>query len=227
MTINMNTKNPLEQLLYPPSLEEVKTRKSTHKYEYGMLISINNHRQLSADILLRLPHYYQTLIHTICGNKIGRTDITATRKRPPQEVIADLVAQKKLIVVAGIHDYHRKNYYDTGSSKNFDYQHSHLYVYGAHHYLPRDPEQLKNKEDLICANFKRHAKPPRYRSQPTQIDPVGRGINCFTDAITPSNLYDYFLTADPKVTKRNLLHYISNNRHNPTLQYPITYLYQK
>lgn len=192
-----------------------------------MFISINNHKQTGGDILLRLPYYYQTLVRAICGNKIGRTDITATRKRPSQEVIADLVAQKKLIVVAGIHDYHRKNYYDTGSSKNFDYQHSHLYVYGAHHYLPSDLEQLKSKEDLICANFRRHAKPPRYRSQPTHIDPVGRGIHRFTGEVLPTNLYQHLLTADAKSTKRNVLHYIANNRHNPTLQYPITYLYQK
>lgn len=223
----MNTKNPLEQLLYPPSIEQIKSKQPTHKYEYGMFISINNHKQISGDILLRLPSYYKTLIHAICDKKIGREDITYTKRRPPQEVIADLVAEKKLIVVAAIHDYHRKNYYGVGSTKNFDYQHSHLYVFGAHHYLPSDPEQLKIKEDWICDKFRRHAKPPRYRSKPIKIDPVGRGIYCFTDAVTPTNLYQYLLTADPNSNKKTLLNYISNNRHNPKIQYPISYLYQK
>ncbi|MAW05640.1 MAG: hypothetical protein CL918_03750 [Deltaproteobacteria bacterium] len=49
----MKTLNPLEQLLYTPSLEQTRTQHN-HPYEKGMFISINNHKTDSLD-----PHSFR------------------------------------------------------------------------------------------------------------------------------------------------------------------------
>ena len=226
----MKAQNPLEQLLYPPSAAETQLPKINHYYENGMFISINNHKSDASTLIQQYQRQYQTLIHSICGKKIGRESIKHIKgKTPSQQVIADLVARKKLIVVAGIHDY-RKKYlcktYDKGSTRNYDYQHSHFYVYGAHHYLPEQGAELEETEKKICRNLQRYTNTTNKRYCLIKVTSVGNGIYRHSDSVTPTTLYDYLLTGTPNSVKRTLLSYIASNRHNPSTQYPLSYLYE-
>jgi len=221
----MKTQNPLEQLLYPPSAAETQLPEINHHYEKGMFISINNHKSDTATLIQQYPHQYQTLIHSICGRSISRENIKHSRKLPARELIADLVAEKKLLVVCGIHDYKRQDGRG-GSKRNYDYQHTHFYVYGAHHYLPERGAELEEAEKKICRNLQRYTNTTNKRYCLIKVTSVGNGIYRHSDSITPTTLYDYLLTGTPNSDKRTLLSYIASNRHNPSTQYPLSFLYE-
>ncbi len=221
----MKNTNPLEQLLYPSAIEQTTKAELNHHYENGMFISINNNKTDVAALIQQYPRQYQTLIHSICGRSISRKNIRHTTRLPSRELIADLVAEKKLLLVSGIHDYRRQDGRG-GSKRNYDYQHTHLYVYGAHHYLPANGAGLEAAEKKIRRNLQRYTNTTNKRYCLIEVAPVGRGIYRYSDSVTPTNLYDYLLTASPEASKRTLLSYIASNRHNSSIQYPISYLYE-
>jgi len=221
----MKTQNPLEKLLYPPSAVETQLPEINHHYEKGMFISIHNHKSDAAPLIQQYPRQYQTLIHSICGRSISRENIRYSRKLPARDLIADLVAEKKLLVVSGIHDYKRQDGRG-GSKRNYDYQHTHFYVYGAHHYLPERGAELEEAEKKICRNLQRYTNTTNKRYCLIKVTSVGNGIYRHSDSITPTTLYDYLLTGTPNSDKRTLLSYIASNRHNPSTQYPLSSLYE-
>jgi hypothetical protein len=223
--INMKNQNPLEQLLYPSTIEQTIKPELNHPYEKGIFISINNNKTDAATLIQQYPRQYQTLIHSICGRSISRENIRHSKKLPSRELIADLVAEKKLLVVSGIHDYKRKDGRG-GSKRNYDYQHTHFYVYGAHHYLPAKGAELEAAEKKICRNLQRYTNTTNKRYCLIKVASVGNGIYRHSDSVTPTTLYDYLLTASPQASKRTLLSYIASNRHNPSIPYPISYLYE-
>ncbi len=223
--INMKIQNPLEQLLYPPTIDQTIKPELIFHYEKGMFISINNNKTDAGKLIQQYPRQYQTLIHAICGRSISRENIRHTQKLPSRELIADLVAEKKLLVVSGIHDYKRQDGRG-GSKRNYDYQHTHFYVYGAHHYLPAKGAELEAAEKKICRNLQRYTNTTNKRYCLIKVAAVGNGIYRHSDGVTPTTLYDYLLTASPEASKRTLLSYIASNRHNPSIQYPISYLYE-
>ena len=222
----MRTSNPLELLLYPSTIEQTSKQEQEHPYQNGMFISINNHKTDAGKIIQQFPRQYQTLIHSVCNRKISREDIRVTKNLPPAYKISNLVASKKLIVVGGIHDYKQQDKYGNGSRTNFYHQHTHLYVYGVHHFLPINKELLEDAEKQICQNFQRYTGTSNKRYCLVKVAPVGTGIHRFTDMVTPNNIYEYLLTANPAGQQKSLLHYIANNRHNPSIQYPLHYLYE-
>jgi len=140
-------------------------------------------------------------------------------------LITDLVKEKKLLVVSGIHDYKRQDARG-GSKRNYDYQHTHFYVYGAHHYLPERGAELEEAEKKICRNLQRYTNTTNKRYCLIKVTSVGNGIYRHSDSITPTTLYDYLLTGTPNSDKRTLLSYIASNRHNPSTQYPLSFLYE-
>lgn len=220
----MKTQNPLEKLLYPPSAAETQLPEINHHYEKGMFVSINNHKSDAATLIQQYPRQYQTLIHSICGRSISR-NIRHSRKLPSRDLITDLVKEKKLLVVSGIHDYKRQDGRG-GSKRNYDYQHTHFYVYGTHHYLPERGAELEEAEKKICRNLQRYTNTTNKRYCLIKVTSVGNGIYRHSDSITPTTLYDYLLTGTPNSDKRTLLSYIASNRHNPSTQYPLSFLYE-
>ena len=221
----MKIANPLEQLLYPSSIQDTRKPDLQHPYEKGMFISINNHKTDAAGLIQQYPRQYQSIIASICNRKISREQIRHTKKLPSRELVADLVAEKKLLVVAGIHDYKRHDGRG-GSKTNYDYQHTHFYVYGIHHYLPSERAALEKVEKQICRNLQRYTNTTNKKYCLIHITPVGVGAYRFSDRVTPTTLYDYLLTISPEQGKKTLLSYIAKNRHNPDIQYPISYLHE-
>jgi len=221
----VKNQNPLEQLLYPSTIRQTIKPEAIHPYEKGMFISINNNKTDAATLIQQYPRQYQTLIHAICGRSVSREKIRHTKRLPSRELIADLVAEKKLLVVSGIHDY-KKQERRGGSKRNYDYQHTHFYVYGAHHYLPEQGAELEAAENQICRNLQRYTNTTNKRYCLIKVTSVGNGIYRHSDNVTPTTLYEYLLTASPEASKRTLLSYIASNRHNSSIQYPISYLYE-
>jgi len=102
----MKSSNPLELLLYSTAVEQTKTQLTEHEYERGMFISINNHKLISADLYQGFKEQYRTLMYGLLGHNISPSTIRISYgKLPKRQVIMDLVAKKKVLLVAGIHDY--------------------------------------------------------------------------------------------------------------------------
>ena len=90
----MKPANPLEQLLYPSSIQDTIKPEIEHPYEKGMFISINNHKTDAAGLIQQYPRQYQSIIASICNRKISREQIRHTKKLPSRELVADLVARQ-------------------------------------------------------------------------------------------------------------------------------------
>jgi len=224
----MKSSNPLELLLYSTAVEQTKTQLTEHEYERGMFISINNHKLISADLYQGFKEQYRTLMYGLLGHNISPSTIRISYgKLPKRQVIMDLVAKKKVLLVAGIHDYKPTDQGGRGSRWNYEYQHSHFYIYGAHHYLPKDPAKLKDKIDHLERLLQRGSNIKGASYKVNTIKPVGRGKYLFSDPVTPTTLYDYLQSPLNDQQKQSVINYIAHNASNPSNQYPLTYLYQE
>ena len=223
----MKTLNPLEQLLYAPTLEQTKTQYN-HPYERGMFISINNHRTNSGKLFTLFSKQYQTLFYGLTGINISRNSIKVSAGRlPHRKIIMDLISKKRLLLVAGIHDYKPLDKRGRGSRRNYEYQHTHFYAYGTHFYLPEEEKSLRDKEDHLARLLQRNTNTTNQRHRIVKVSPVGTGKYLYTDQVTPSNLYEYLQSPREDPSRKNVINYISNNKNNPSNQYPLTYIYQE
>jgi hypothetical protein len=223
----MKSSNALELLLYPPTIEQTGTQYN-HPYERGMFISINNHKCISGKLFTLYPKQYQTLVYGLTGKNISRASIKVSVGRmPSRDTIMDLVNSKTLLVVAGIHDYKPLDKRGRGSRRNYEYQHTHFYVYGAHHLLPAEEYALRDKEDHLARLLQRNTNTTNQKHRLIKVLPVGTGKYLYNDQVTPTSLYDYLQspTRDPR--KNNVINYIASNSNNPNNQYPLTYIYQE
>lgn len=224
----MKSSNPLELLLYSPTVEQTKTQSIEHEYERGMFISINNHKLISADLYQGFKENYRSVMYGLLGCNIRPDSVKVSYGRlPKRQVIMDLVAKKKVLAVAGIHDYKPTDQGGRGSRWNYEYQHSHFYIYGAHHYLPKDPAELLDKIDHLERLLQRGSNIKGASYKVNTIKPVGRGKYLFSDPVTPTTLYDYLQSPLSNPDKQNCINYIAYNANNPNNQYPLTYLYQE
>lgn len=224
----MKSSNPLELLLYSPAVEQTRNQLIEHEYEKGMFISINNHKLISADLYQGFKKQYQSIMFGLTGSNISRETIKVSYGRlPKRQVIMDLVAKKKVLLVAGIHDYKPTDQGGRGSRWNYEYQHSHFYIYGAHHYLPKDPAELKDKIDHLERLLQRGSNIKGASYKVNTIKPVGRGKYVFSDPVTPTTLYEYLQSPLSSPEKQNCINYIAYNANNPNNHYPLTYLYQE
>ena len=223
----MKTLNPLEQLLYTPTLEQTKAQYN-HPYERGMFISINNHKTDSGKLFTLFSKQYQTLLYGLTGINISRESIKVTAGRlPPRKIIMDLINKKIVLLVAGIHDYKPLDKRGRGSRRNYEYQHTHFYAYGTHFYLPEEEKVLRDKEDHLARLLQRNTNTTNQRHRLVKVSPVGTGKYLYNDQVTPSNLYEYLQSPREDPSRKNVINYISNNKNNPSNQYPLTYIYQE
>jgi hypothetical protein len=224
----MKSTNPLELLLYSPTVEQTKTQSIEHEYERGMFVSINNHKMISADLYQGFKERYGSIMYGLLGYNIAPSTIKVCYGRlPKRQIIMDLVAKKKVLLVAGIHDYKPTDQGRRGSRWNYEYQHSHFYIYGAHHYLPKDPAELQDKIKHLEALLQRGSNIKGASYKVNTIKPVGRGKYLFSDPVTPTTLYEYLTSPPPSPAEVNCINYIKYNANNPNNQYSLTYLYQE
>ena len=156
----MKVSNPLADLLYANDpIAPNPYNYKRHKYERGMSITVNNHKQDVSSILPSLRRQYKSLMYGLTGVNLSMDDIRLwTGKRVPnRQKVMDIVANKGVLMLVAVHNYnHIDNYSGRGSRFNVDYSHVHMYVYGTHHYLPTSELQLRNKVSHLVRLIGRH-----------------------------------------------------------------------
>ena len=226
------TLNPLETLLYDPSVIETRQEDIKHPYERGIFITLNNHKCTDVTLYNSLKRVYQSICNCIQGENLSRDNIkVSTGKVPSRQTVMNAVIRKDLLLVAGIHNYDQyNNKTGRGSYANYGYQHLHLYLYGAHHYLdPKNPDiklnYLKNNylNRYIGKKFSKRVLTKKVLTKAIVIRPVGNGKYLYTDVVTPKTLHDYLMTPYQEPKKLCCINYIADSQ-DP--QYPLTYLFR-
>ena len=215
-----NTTNALEALLYAPT-GKLPTRIdfNAQPYERGMLISISNNRTTYADIVKNYRAQYLSLLYALTGkNEHSKYDIKRVEGIPDKEILLELIHKKIPVMVCGVHDYRQEKTLYGGSLQSWEYQHQHLYVYGMHHHLDPDGRTTEMIQKIFNPRYTNNKK--RIKDA-VRITEVGTGKHIHTDPITPINLHEYLT----QPVNNTLIHYISNNRHKPEVQYPLTTIY--
>ncbi len=219
--------NALEDLLYSNDVISKNANNISHPYERGMLISISNYSTYWEDIRRNYKRQYQSIIKVLTGKKISRDDIQQTDRLPKRKTISNLVYYKLPIVVGAIHDNKQDDAYGGKSSRYKQYQHSHFYIYNTHHYLPDKLKDLNNKLSKLKSYLLRFTNSKYGKQGTVHISPVGTGKYVYNDIVTPTNLYDYLSLPDTAPNKPAIINYIKENRHNPLVNYPLTFIYYR
>ena len=213
--------NGLERLLVDTEKTVLPKRihvNPTSPYERGMMISISNNKMHWETLVRNYRDQYLTLLYALTGrNTHSRYDIKSVDGIPEERIIFKLIHKKIPFMVCGVHDYEQQQSLYGGSLQKWEYQHQHLYVYGIHHHFDDTTESK-----LVKLFNPRYTNTKRKRiKNAVRLTEVGVGQYCLSDPISPSTIHDY-LTHPVTGT---LIHYIKQNRHNPTVQYPLKTIY--
>ena len=82
---------------------ELPRAKDRERFDRGMFISINNHRQGNDDLYGSLKKQYQSLLYALTGSNISRDEIKVTDKLLAQKTMLQLMAKKRVVVAAALH----------------------------------------------------------------------------------------------------------------------------
>ena len=222
------TSNPIEDW-YEKNTIIQRSNSVKGKYERGMLISISNNECHYETIFKSFKELYISLIKCLTGKSVSKWDIKVLKgdwyeariNLPTRERLLRVVADQTPIMLAGVHNYKK----DDIRSKGKEYCHSHFYVYNTHHYLPSTIKELRDFEDKIEKYLARYTNTRKRYEGRIRVTPVGTGGYQFTDNVTPLKLYDYLQSPITNPQGNNIINYISNNRHLPSIQYPLTTIY--
>jgi len=221
--------NALEMMLYDnKELFDKHTNNKSIRFDKGMFISYNNHKQGSDTLYQSLKHQYKSIVYALTGVNISKSSIRLG-KVPKRQKVMDIIANKGIILVAVIHQYDRHNNLTfRGSNSNYDTQHLHLFVYGVSHYLPVDDADIDNKVRHIKHCLFRHNKFSKYaKDNKIDIREVGKGKYLYNDAISPTTFYDYLQLPKLHPSKDCLINYMAGCRENPTAANPLMFIYKE
>ena len=204
------------------------------KYEKGMLISISNHKCEYETLYNSFKDTYISILKALKGkdSKITRWDITQLRgdfdkksgdriSLPSREDTLRIVANGTPIMIAGIHNYRK----DDIRSRGKEYCHTHFYIYNIHHHLPTDNKQVRDMEDKIERHLLRYTNIRKRLQGIVRFTQVGVGEYKYTEKVSPLQLYDYLKSPVNNPSANNVINYIANNRHLPSIQYPLSTIY--
>ena len=220
--------NPLEDW-YEKNTIIQRSKSVEGKYERGMLISISNNESHYESLFKTFKEVYISLIKCLTGKSVSKWDIKVLKgdwngnriNLPSRERLLRVVADHTPLILAGVHNYKK----DDIRSRGQEYCHSHFYVYNAHHYLPSTIKELRDFEDKIEKYLARYTNTRKRLEGRIRVTPVGTGVHQFTDNVSPLKLYDYLQSPITNPQGNNIINYISNNRHLPNIQYPLTTIY--
>ena len=222
--IKTNQNNILEELLYSDKVKQtfsaVTQDQSTHPYENGMFISINNYRTYQEELRKKSTRQYQSILKSL-GIKVSRNDIDARRQLPTRKTIMDAVVNKIPILIAAYHDNTSEDDYGR------IYHHSHFFVYNIHHYLPDDNIKLKNAINKMIKYLSNRDYVGKTRDNSVDIRPVGT-YKHYQDQIKPSEFYEYIQKADTHPHEEHLMNYLAkSNKNDSRIRYPFHYIFYK
>jgi hypothetical protein len=193
-------------------------------YENGMFISINNKECYFSDLVKDFKELYISLIVAITGYKVRKTDLKQIHgdwkgdriKLPTRQNLFSLLDTKTPILIGAVHNYESNDV----RSKGKEFCHTHFYVYNTHYYLPSTPKELRDIEDKIERHLSRYIKSKSHKRYQgiIKVEPA-------KDNVSPTQLYDYLQSPITNPQELNLINYMANNRHLPSIQYPLTTIY--
>jgi len=219
--------NPISKW-YDDNTESQQYTSNLGKYDKGMLISISNNQLHHNEIVKEFKELYISFLVALTGKKISKWDVRQMQggwqrdrvKIPTSENLLSLVNNKTPVMLCGIHNYKK----DDIKSRGKEYCHSHFYVYNAHHYLPTNPAELRDIEDKIERHLQRYTNLRKRLQGTIRITPVAYSKK-YTDKVSPLTLHDYLLSPITNPHEDNVINYIANNRHLPSIQYPLSFIY--
>ena len=202
---------------------------TTHSYsredtfENGMFITINNKDCYYKHLATDFREVYISILSAL-GFKIRRSNLKELIgewygnkvELPTEKRLLDILNMKTPILLCGVHNYKPDDYRSRGK----EYLHSHFFLYNIHHYLPTDPKDMMKLQSNIKDKLGRYVKSKNYKRFQGIID-----IEQVMDQVSHPTLYEYLSTPNLSPEKKNLINYIANNRHLPSIQYPLTIIY--
>jgi len=198
------------------------------RFDRGMFISINNHKQGNDDLCGSLKKQYQSLIYALTGYNPSRDKIKVTDKLPAQKTILQLMAKKRVVVAAALHAYDAYNHKTgKGSRYNFGgYNHLHFYAFGLHHLMQKHDGGVDAAVEHIRHCLFRHNRfANQQNSNNIDIREVGVGKYQYNDVVTPTTLLDYLALPKTNPTKDCIINYMAGAVNDGAAN-PILYLYQ-
>ena len=219
-------KLPIEVSFYKPK----RSNCIKHPYERGMFISINNYKTHTETIYQSIKKQYQTIEYGLTKKNYSRDDLKISYgKSPnPKKLMDEVVVKKKILMVAGIHNYDRYNYKtQSGSKIHSGYQHLHLYLYGINNLLPTNTKSLENKIKHLKILLMRHNQVYKKKEESSiDIRTVGTGENLFNDVVCPTSLYEYINYPKTNPNKICCINYIADTMQYNKQNYPLVYVYR-
>ena len=194
------------------------TKASINPYIRGMFISISNHKKSHYDIEKTFRKQYKSVLKAV-GIKVGGDDIHKQKGLPIRATINGLIEKGIPIAIAGIHDYENEDKDD-----GITYQHTHLLIYNIHHFLPNDKKKLASCIKRVRATLGRYVG-KKFRRDGVDVRPVGTYKHYTNEQFDDDSFYDYLHNPSNSPNRDCLINYITKNRHNPDVLYPLTYLY--
>jgi len=193
-------------------------------YENGMFISINNSKCFYSDLVKDFKELYISFILSLTGFKTSKWDVDVLQggwkkdrvALPDRNKLLNLISNKTPILLGAVHNYKKDDFRSAGK----EYCHTHFFIYNIHHYLPSNKKELRDIEDKIERYLSRYIKAATHKKFQGVIN-----ITPVIDKIQPIELFDYLLSPINKPTQDNLINYMANNRHLPSIQYPLTTIY--
>ncbi len=194
------------------------TKANINPYIRGMFISISNHKKNHHDIEKNFRKQYQSVLKAL-GIKVGRDDIRNQKGLPSRATINGLIDKGIPIAIAGIHDYENEDKDD-----GITYQHTHLLFYNIHQFLPNNNKQLASCITRVRGTLGRYIG-KKFKRDGVDVRPVGTYKHYTNEQFDDDSFYDYLHNPFNSPNRDCLINYIKKNRHNPDVNYRLTYLY--
>ena len=198
------------------------------RFDRGMFISINNHKQGNDDLYGSLKKQYQSLLYALTGCNTSRDQIKVTDKLPAQKTILQVLAKKRVVVAAAFHSYDAYNQKNGRGSKYnfFGYNHLHFYAFGLHHLMKAHDGGVDGAVEHIKHCLYRHNRfANATQSNNIDIREVGVGKYQYNDVVTPTTLLDYLSLPRTNPAKDCVINYMAGTANNEVTN-PILYVYQ-
>ena len=189
----------------------------TDPYSKGMFITLSNSKLYYNHLLGTFKRQYQSVLRGL-GIKIGRKCIRQSNRMPSKSKIINLIQKGIPIATAAIHDNP-----DAERDGKY-YQHSHFMLYNVSHYLPSDVINLRSAISKIKRANGRYVG-NRHKVNGVDVRPVGTYKHYTNEQFNDDSFYDYLHNPLNSPNRDCLINYISKNRHNPDVNYRLTYLY--
>ena len=210
-----------------------------HEFSKGMLVTLSCHSSEKSDLVNKGRRIYRTFMRGIQGplmDKEDRLPLPEGRievgNLPREKSFMELLNRKTPVMALGIHSFDIDG--QPLVTEMRDYCHIHLFVFGAHWYLPEEGFELRDRinytEKMLHPLTKRkeHQFGPRGRS--IDVRPVGQdldGVPYPNDNIHAATLYSYLRLPKTNPEMPCAINYVAGMEAPPCKRVPLMFIYKK